>query len=186
MSDIKRQAIERGWKPNPKRSEQQQLHDARQFLQQGVTPPRDILIVGGLLFFALRDAAGKPTYQLSQKTLDEVTTMFRQIFVFYTIDHAKLIEALTDYPNMRLFAIDKLRVKECMEAAVDELNKQGVHFRPFPPNRREVSWLNLNRWINDPKVSFVLSDEHAKLGLEPEKEETFKDAAGSRRDAAEW
>lgn len=183
-------ARQRGWQPPEGLSEEQRNESAIKFLahvrnnvQQVEQPVAvTILIVTVPTFFLRRNHQGGVMDEISDKTVDAVAHFDKILVICSVTVYDRMLELEKRNSKLRLFRVDRNAISSSMQSLTSTLlHDYGVKVMP-PQNRREMSWLNLDRYVSDPRVIFVGENDHAKLGLTVDKELSFRELVRKRSD----
>lgn len=150
------------------------------------TGRRPLLIVKGSLFFAKLDAEGKCMLEVSPTTVAEVAAKFPYVCVMTTAASETVAEGARglwpDPDNFRLLRILDHDITSTIDSMLTILSKDfGVSVRR-PRDARTLSWLNIDKYIDDTSVTCVHPEEHAKIGLVADKEPDLNEMIRRRSD----
>lgn len=147
----------------------------------------EVLIVKGPLFFAKRESNGKATLEPSDETIDKVLQRFKTIIIFSaTKDSRRVADYVKKrHPPTMVVEMDNDAVMASVSRMVEALMSVGLVVGR-PHNLREISWLNIDKFINDKRAVVVGPDGHSILGIEVEQEPDMNEMMRRRQRANEW
>lgn len=140
---------------------------------------KKLLIVTLPAFFAQRDIKNQVKGTPSVRVMEQIKEKFDTVLVFIS---AKDLESHRDYfAGVDTCVIDATAVTESLERLTRKLmDDYGVE-AAFPKNNRTVSWLNIGKYIYDKRVTVVGQNDHAVIGIDPDKEFSFQEMRRQRR-----
>lgn len=150
-----------------------------------------ILVVTEAAFFAERQADGslKETTlhnnSFAKKLAASVLEKYHDVVVFYYDEGVRTwIEQgfgeVEEGKNVRFVHIQKDAVADTVQGIVNMFRGTLGLKMYLPRNMRQISWMNVGRFVKDERVVFAQAKNHAELGLEMPKEKTFQDFAAER------
>jgi len=153
-------------------------------------PPRRVLFVLDPSLFFKRDAKGTVLSEASEAMLRQAVTKFDKVVVFpvYGLASAQVLqEAVASY---QLDVEVAPLVGGSTNATVAEMLKQkllslGAEIKHHT-NPREISHLNIEKFLVSDHILIARKDDWAKAGLELDKPESFEDVAKKRKNKSFW
>lgn len=147
----------------------------------------EVLIVKGPLFFAKLDVNGIATMEPSDATIDAVLQRFKTIIIFSaTVSSRPMADYVKKrHPPTMVVEVDTNSIMLSLGRMVEALHTVGITVNR-PSNVREISWLNIEKFVNDKRAVIVSASGHATIGLEPDKEPDMQEMMRRRQRANEW
>jgi hypothetical protein len=148
------------------------------------------LIVADPIFFARRDKRGNVTdpVQWSPDMLEAVLAKWELIVVFEEIhaDHpiSNFLKLYKEYP-IKLIPYEFGKVEDVTSQWKTALLELGATFKRAR-NPREITYLNLYRFMEGKHLHWVGADDHRKIKIKLDKAKTFMELQAKRRTKAEW
>lgn len=146
-------------------------------------------------FFLRRDPDGHPvTGDFSELNLQQASDRYSSVVVFAAllasldVDKLKSTVAELELDNFRW--IDLVDQKESaytaytdeLKRCIIELGGQIKHVQ----NPREISYLNIDRFVFSGDIIFARRDDHEKVGIELDKPKSFKELHKARKRRSFW
>lgn len=190
-------AIMLGWKPDEPIPQSQLEESARlwlrsrnaAFVEVGAEAPRtdEVLIVKGPHFFSKRDADDKVLMEPSDATIDAVLQRFKSIILFSATESSRPIATYVKkrYAPTIVVEVDTNSIMLSIGRMVEAFHAVGITVHR-PHNIREISWLNIEKFVSDKRAVIVSASGHADIGLTPEKEPDMQEMMRRRQRANEW
>lgn len=153
-------------------------------------PPRRVLFVLDPSMFFKRDAKGTVLSEVSESMLRQALSKFDKVVVFpvYGLASAQVLqEAVATY---QLEVEVAPLVSGATNATVAEMLKQklislGAEIKHHL-NPREISHLNIEKFMISDHILIARREDWAKAGLELDKPESFEDVAKKRKNRSFW
>jgi hypothetical protein len=147
-----------------------------------------LLVILGPIFFAKRDKDNKAErpYVRSEIVWQQVEARWDRVVTLMGVDDQRLQQGYQQLVmgdrkiHIDAVTVDTTDIGASTQRVIDYLRGRGIRMA-LPRNRRTVSWVNLQKFVSaGQSVTFVGEDDHVSIGVEPEKELTFKDLADKR------
>jgi hypothetical protein len=150
---------------------------------------KKILIVLQPAFFLQRGPKGEMLEEYSVDMLREAAGMFDRVLIIDEMANTKYnqLESLTKSTvehglDMFPVILGSLKSIERLKERIIEL---GGRIK-FAKNPREITVLNIDKWVEGDHIVFVRLDDHDKIGLTLDKVKSFDDLSSSRKKKSFW
>lgn len=153
---------------------------------QAQTKHRPLLVVKGALLFSKFDAKGMPLQELSRETVASVEAKFPYVVVMSSPSSLVIAQAaraaFSKPENMHIVTINDGDVHKSIADLLNALRHVFSVSVRSPRDARTLTWLNIEKFIDDAYVTVAGPSDYAKIGIDPEKEPDLNELIRRRSD----
>jgi len=148
-----------------------------------------LFVLDPALFFK-RDAKGTVLEEVSESMLRQAVSKFDRVVVFpvYGLAKAQLLQEAIGSLQLQVEVAPVMGGSThatVAEALKQKLLSLGAEIRHHQ-NPREISHLNIEKFLLSDHIIIVRKDDWERVGLELDKPESFEDAAKKRKNRSFW
>lgn len=149
------------------------------------------LVVSDASFFRRRDKHNKLMEEWSESMLRQAAQKWPQVVIFEKMEYNAaslstfLFVADLKLSNVKIISYPQEELDKTTAFWKECLTELGAKIKPAR-NPREVTYLNLDKWINAPHITWAGLNDHKKAKIEIDKPLTFQELQDNRKKKAEW
>jgi hypothetical protein len=155
--------------------------------------PKKRTLVTTPLLFAKRDrkediVTDGPCVVWSLSMLKQASEKWEEVLVFcdlmYAEDLSNLVK-IQEFTNIMILTFEKTCTDSRTQFMKECLIERGAKIITTK-NPREVTYLNIKKYINAPHFTWARADDHDKVGIDLDKPKSFKELQSERKTKATW
>ena len=154
----------------------------------GWSTSRTVLLILHSEFFKKRDSKGKVQDEISLSVLQQVAVKFSKVLIFIPeIMIKEQVETLCE--DNQLENIEVEIANSDTVARTDQIKKRIIAFGgrlKWVQNPREISYFNIDQFLLSDHITVARSEDHNKIGIEPEKPDDFDSLSDKRKGRSFW
>lgn len=144
---------------------------------------RPLLIAKGAHLFSQREVSGKATTTPSDRVTAEITAKFPWIVIVSTSLSRPIADFVKErHPATIIVPVIGDAVHLTVENLLKILREEFGVLARTPRNPRTMSWLNLEKFVDEPGVVIAGPDDYGLVGVEADRELTLNEMIAKRSD----